>query len=66
MAWMCVTSYGTAVGDGLLSTPQLRARNLSQEFTEGNLLVAFEPNTASSGLACLASNGFKDRCFEWY
>lgn len=64
MACMCVTSYGIAVG--LLSTPQLRARSLSQEFTEGNFLVVLEPNTLSSGLACLANNGFKGRDTEWY
>lgn len=64
MAWTCVTSYGTAVGDGLLSTSQLRPRNLSQEFTERNLLVVFKPNTECSGLACLASKGFKDRYTE--
>lgn len=37
MACVCVTSHGTAVGDGLLSTPQLRARishrNLQREIS---------------------------------
>lgn len=41
----CVTSPGIAVGDALLSTPQLRARSLAQEFTEGIFLLVFEPNT---------------------
>lgn len=41
MAYTCVTSYGIAVDDSLLSTLQLRASNLSQEFTEQNFLVVF-------------------------
>lgn len=71
----CCQSGLTEEGDGLdmcdilwhcsgwclLSTPQLRARSLSQKFTEGNFLGVFEANTASSGLACPASNGLKDR-----